>query len=178
MRDLTQVLHCEDLRDVILVGHSYAGMVISGVAEEAAARIRRLIYFDALIPTDGQSIFSLWGRDFEASFRAVAQRQGDGWLIPPMAPEALGVSNPEDVTWMRERLVPMPLATHADPVRMPSNRTGELPRSYIFCTQFGIAAEAEQARAEGWDYHELPTGHDAMVSAPHDFVRVLVACAK
>lgn len=109
IQDIVSMLEFEDLNEVILVGHSYGGMVITGVAEQSR-RVGKLVYLDALVPEDGESIFSLI-RGLEKDFKQSADRQG---LVPPWAPENFGVTDPQDVAWMRPRLTPMPLLTHAE----------------------------------------------------------------
>ena len=173
VRDILQLLFHEDLREVVLVGHSYGGVIISAVAEEAADRIARLVYLDAFIPRDGDSLFSMRSPDFAEYFRTLAENDGDGWLIPALPPEDYGVRDSEDVAWMKPRLTPVLLSTFAGPVRLPTGAAERLPRSYIFCTEYGFGAEAERAKAEGWDYHELPTAHDPFVTAPQELAAVL-----
>jgi pimeloyl-ACP methyl ester carboxylesterase len=177
IRDVLQVLFYEDLREVILVGHSYGGVLITAAAEEATDRIERLIYLDAFIPRDGDSLFSMRPPSFEEFFRTLAMTQGDGWLIPALPPKDYGVTDVEDTAWMTPRLSSVLLSTFADSVRLPSRAAESLPRSYIFCTQYGFEAEAERARAEGWDYHELETEHDPMVTMPRELTTTLIACA-
>jgi pimeloyl-ACP methyl ester carboxylesterase len=177
IRDILQFLFYEGLRDVIMVGHSYGGVIISGVAEQAADRIARLVYLDAFIPRDGDSLFSMRPPEFANYFRDRAEKEGDGTLLPALPPEEFGVRDPEDVAWMRPRLCPVRLETFADPVRVPTAAAERLARSYIFCTESGFGAEAERAKQEGWDYYELQTGHDPMVTMPHELSAVLLSCA-
>lgn len=174
IRDILQVLFFEDLRDMILVGHSYAGSILSAVAETVADRIARLVYLDAFIPRDGDSLFSMLGARSEAYYRNRADEEGRGWLIPPLSPKDFGVTDPADIAWMQTRLVAVPVSTFADPVRLPGNAAAQLPRSYIFCKGFGFSMQAAQAKAEGWDYHELATGHDAMITKPRELTEILV----
>ena len=83
VQDVLGVLECEDLRDVVLIGHSYGGMVATGVADRARDRIRHLVYLDAFVPQDGQSLFDLLPPEPRARMREDAKALGDGWRVPP-----------------------------------------------------------------------------------------------
>jgi pimeloyl-ACP methyl ester carboxylesterase len=108
IRDVTQVLECEDLNEVILVGHSYGGLVIGGVAERIPERIKRLVYLDAYIPQDNKSAFDIEpGLETIYQERALKER-GREWLVASYEPKVWGVTNPNDISWMEIRLSPMP----------------------------------------------------------------------
>ena len=112
--DVLAVLECEDLRDVVLVGHSYGGMVATGVADRAAERIAKLIYLDAFVPENGQSAFDLLPASARASRQEAARAQGDGWLLPPnpTPPD----TSPEDVAWITPRRRWQPIGTFSQPL--------------------------------------------------------------
>src|ERR1700690_1514418 len=95
IQDILQVLEYEDLHDVVLVGHSYAGLIITSVAEQVPQRVARLIYLDAFIPHEGKSAFDLMPGT-EKQWAQTAVSQGDGWLVPPMSPMDMGITNPVD----------------------------------------------------------------------------------
>ena len=173
--DIARVLFYEDLRDVVLVGPSDAGMVITGVAEAAANRLARLVYLDAFVPEDGRCAFDLIPGLRERWYAAFAVR--DGVAVPADAAPT-EVADPATHAWVRARMTPMPLRTHEDPLTLPRCRAADLPRSYIRCTGWPTFAEtAAQAEAAGWDIHELPATHLAMVTAPATLARVLLAIA-
>ena len=172
VQDILQVLEYEDLRNVVLVGHSYAGLVMAGVAERIPQRLARLIYLDAFIPHDGQSAFDLMP-GIKEQWARMAASQGDGWLVPPMSPAALGITDPADAAWVQSRLTPMPLLTHQQRVRLTSSQARQLPRTYILCTQFGFQATAREAQSLGWDYFQLEAGHDAMITMPNELAQTL-----
>lgn len=175
IQDILQFVEYEDLRDVVFVGHSYAGLVITSVAERAPDRIARLVYLDAFIPHDGQRGFDLTPPGVEEEWTGMAASTGDGFLIPPMSPEEMGVADPADIEWVRSRLTPMPLLTHQQRVHLTSSQAQRLPRTYILCTGFGFQAEAREAQRLGWDYFELETGHDAMIIVPTELAQTLNA---
>jgi pimeloyl-ACP methyl ester carboxylesterase len=174
VQDIANVLEFESLQDVVLVGHSYGGMVITGVAELASERIGRLVYVDAFVPKDGQSVFDL-RPDVRDRW---TPRLIDGWLIPPTDPTRFGVSDEADLAWLRTLHVPMPVETHSQPLRTPEALAERLPRSYLYFEPGGGFGDmARQARSEGWDYHEVVTGHDGIITAPVEVAAILAACA-
>ena len=110
--DIVNVLHYEDLRDVILVGHSYGGMVITGAADRASDRVGRLVYLDAANPKNGESLVDVAGKIILAT-REFGQTVDGVELVLFPDPEILklfGVTDPDDLDWMTERLTPHPWA--------------------------------------------------------------------
>ena len=102
IQDIVNLLEFEDLTDVILLGHSYTGMVITGVAE-ISTRVKKLVYLDAIVPEHGQSMFSIMS-GLEAQFKRNADPKG---MVPSWAPEDFGVTDPRDIAWMKSRLTPI-----------------------------------------------------------------------
>jgi pimeloyl-ACP methyl ester carboxylesterase len=170
--DVVNTLEMEDLTDVILVGHSYGGLVISGVAARAASRIRRLVFLDALVPERGQSGFDLNSEQFRQRIEAAAAEHGDGYKVPPFL-EILGVSDAADLEWLRPRLRPQPIASFNQPAEAPT-AAKPIPSTYILCTQFGFQETAAKCRAKGWPVLEIDCGHDAMVVKPSELVDLLL----
>ena len=174
IRDILMVLEYEALHDVILVGYSYSGMVITGVAELAPERISQLIYLDAFVPQDGQSMLEMLGPDVAAFIQQMAQAYGDGWRIPHDPPDA-------------PRRTPHPLKTGQQPVSVKNPAAAVLPRTFIYCTQekeamgplgFPITQAAERARADArWRYRELDTGHSPWETAPRELADLLLELA-
>jgi pimeloyl-ACP methyl ester carboxylesterase len=172
VEDVVNTLEMEDLTDVILVGHSYGGLVISGVAARAASRIRRLVYLDALVAERGQSGFDLNSLQFRQRIEAAAAAHGDGYKVPPI-PEILGVSDAADLQWLQPRLRPQPIASFSQPAEAPA-ATNQTPSTYILCTQFGFQETAAKCRAKGWPVLEIDSGHDAMVVKPRELADLLL----
>lgn len=174
--DVSKLLFYEDLTNVVLVGHSYAGMVITGVAATAPERLRQLVYLDAYLPDEGQSEVDLWPSDMRAQIEAGAQA-GDG-RRPPPSPEEMGITNPAVADWVRDRITPHPMATYTQPVPTGNSRSAALPRAYITCTQGPLTTVfgpfAEKARAADWDVREIEAGHDAMLTAPEAVAKLLL----
>lgn len=175
MADVLGVIEMEDLRDVVLVGHSYGGMVATGVAAAAGDRIRHLVYLDAFVPRPGQSLLDLQTPEHRARVIEAAGAAGKGWRVPPQAPPT--DTSPEDLAWMLPRRVPQPLLTFTTPL---SNDTVPYagPRTYILCTRVGPADTfrqfADRARKEaGWGYLELDASHNPHITMPEPLMTLL-----
>ena len=174
INDVANVLEFEDLRDVTLLGHSYGGMVATGVADKAADRIARMIYIDAFAPKDGQSLFELVGPKAEANMRAGAQKDGDGWKLPlnPMPPDTA----PEDVAWAVPKRRPQPIRTFEQKIAL--TRTTFPPRHYIYAKKNGpgdtFRQFAERAKSEaGWTCHEIDASHNPHITCPDVLMKLL-----
>jgi pimeloyl-ACP methyl ester carboxylesterase len=174
IRDVAGVLEMEDLRDVVLIGHSYGGMVATGVADRARERIAQLIYLDAFVPEDGQSLFDLQSAETRERMRALARDAG-GWRVPP---NPMPADTPaSDVAWAAGRRLPQPIKTFEQPLRL-AGKGPPPPRSYIYCRRIGPADVfgqfAEPARRErGWRYFELDASHNPHITAPQALMALL-----
>lgn len=175
IQDILGVLEWEDLRDVVLVGHSYGGMVITGVADRAPERLARLVYVDAMVPEDGQSLADLVGPEAAARVEAQAQAEGDGWRIPPspLPPE----TPPERRAWVEPRRGAQPLKTFTQPVHL-TGASNALPRTYVYCTNppgdafTRIAARLRQD--PHWRVVDFPTGHNVHYGMPRELTDLLL----
>jgi pimeloyl-ACP methyl ester carboxylesterase len=170
--DVLGVLEMEDLRDIVLVGHSYGGIVVTAVADRAAGRIAHLVYLDAVVPRDGQCLYSCVSPQAKAFFE---EQAGGGWCIPVAAASAqyLGLKREEDVRWVLPKLKPHPIRTFRDAVRLTS-KASSASRTYINCIGDKPSGQPRSAQAEGiTNYYELQAGHDAMVSAPQEVAELL-----
>lgn len=179
VRDILGVLSFNDLTDVILVGHSYAGMVISAVAEEAKDRLAHLVYLDAFTPRDGESALDLEPPATARAFAELARTHGDGWLMPPQEAylDRWGLRDDVDRRWVWGKLTAMPLLCFSQAVTLPANACRSLPRTYIECLDprnEGLRLSADRARQEGWPVRSLATGHDAMITAPEELTNLLL----
>jgi pimeloyl-ACP methyl ester carboxylesterase len=185
VQDVVNVLDYEDLRDVILVGHSNAGTLITAVADRVPDRLAHLVYLDAFVPKDGQATIDLITFPRQA-WEARVRTEGHGWLIPSLQPvpwdefvrDVWRVTDETDRRWMVARLGPTPFKTFTDPVRRKNPAAEKLPRTYIRCRQHPSAAfdrYAEMARqTAGWRYRELATAHEAFVTMPHELAGLLL----
>jgi pimeloyl-ACP methyl ester carboxylesterase len=152
IQDIVSLLFYEDLAEVVLVGHSYAGVVISGVAACTPERLASLIYLDAYLPREGQSLFDVLSAEEQEAGKATLAT-GTG-LRQPVPPAVLGITDPTMAAWVTARLTPHPLSTYAQPVPIGTPASAALPRAFIHCTAGPTTARfapfAQQARAAGW----------------------------
>jgi pimeloyl-ACP methyl ester carboxylesterase len=168
VQDLQAAMQMEDLRDVVLVGHSYGGVVISLLAERERARIRQLVYLDAFVPESGKRIIDyllpLERRE------AIVKLGTETGYVPPVPATALGVTDPADLAWVNARVVKQPFATFNEPVKLAAAAGANFPRAYLACvepTSGSFGQFATMVRNDPtWTFRELRTGHNAMVIAP------------
>lgn len=174
-QDLAAFLDMEDLQDVMLVGHSYAGFVISAVAERARARLHSLVYLDAFIPEAGKRVVD-YLLPVERR-QAIIEAGRQSGYVAPIPLTALGVTDESDLAWATPRLVNQPYGTFDQPIVLAAPAASGLPRSFIACTNppsgsFGqFAALVKQDPS--WRYHELATGHQAMMTMPRELAKLL-----
>ena len=169
--DIAELIKGDDLRGVTLVGHSYAGAVIIGAAELVGDRIARLVYLDAFLPRDRESVLDTEPRQSREAFLEIAREQGDGWRLPPQKSflDRWGLTDPADREWVWENLTDMPLLASTEPLSAPNNSARSLPSTFIDLTEpkhAGTVAATKRAREEGIEIREIATGHDAMVTEP------------
>lgn len=174
--DVVHLLEMEDLTDVVLVGHSYGGMVVTGAADRVAGRIGALVYLDAFVPEHGRAAL-----DYVVPERAagmVDEGRRTGFISPP--PLSLwGLERPEHLEFVGPREAKQPFATMATPIALANQPALEqLPRTFIYCSSPATGSFdqfAARYRGEpGWRFHELRCGHDAMILAP-DLVSAILA---
>lgn len=172
IEDVLGVVRCEDLRDFILVGHSYGGMVATGVADRVPERVRRLVYLDAFVPESGQSLSDLVGR-------APTAAPLEGWLVPPNPPAS--DTSAEDLAWVTPRRLHHPARCFSRKLVL-ANAAVPLPRSYIHCTKkvgpdvFAQFADRYRAAA-GWEFVEMAESHSPNITAPAALAEILLRAA-
>lgn len=180
--DVAAVLRFEDLRDVILVGHSYGGMVITGAADREPDRVGRLVYLDAATPVNGQSLVDVAGPVIKA-VRPMGQVVDGIELVLLPGPDAgllYGVTDPADLAWMAERLTPHPWKCFEQPLALRNeDALWAIPQFHIVCTSTLPTRDRNQmarAKAEGrlWD---IDSGHDLMITEPEKTADALLQVA-
>src|SRR5262249_14860469 len=178
IQDVLAVIKYEDLRDVVLIGHSYGGMVATGVVDRARDRIAQLIYLDAFVPKNGQSLVDLLPPAVRQRMQE-SVRAGDGWRVPPNAtpPD----TSEADVKWIAERRMAQSFKCFEAPLRL-RDADITLPRSYVYCKRIGpvdvFGPFAERAKSEpGWRYYEIDASHSPHVTAPEALAALLQAIA-
>lgn len=172
IQDILNVIKYENLRDIVLIGHSYGGMVATGVADRAREFISRLIYIDAFVPDDGQSLLDL---NESARGRMQQLTAAGEWRVPPN-PTPPDTSQ-ADVEWLSERRVDMPIKCFEMKLKMRGGKL-TLPRSYIYASRITPADTfgpfAKRARREpGWSYYEIDASHSPNVTAPESLSELL-----
>ena len=175
---------------MILVGHSYGGMVITGAAARAPERLAHLVYLDAFVPEDGQALTDFQPPERRQAMEDRVRAEGEGWLLPSLLPmpwddfvrDVYGVADEDDRRWMVARLGPQPFKTFIEPVQRTNPAAALLPRTYIRCLlsptpAFDRRAAIAQEAGSGWRYRGLATGHDAMVTMPRELTDLLLELA-
>lgn len=169
--DILAMLYYEDITDIVLVGHSYAGLVISQLASEAAERMQCLIYLDAFLPEPGQSFADLTGQD-------VGEIADRGRVAPMLTVEELGIVEPALQAFVGDRLTPHPLRALEQKVDFNAETLSAIPR--VFIQSSGLfAAEAKKAASLGFHIAEMnDAGHDVMLTHPAQFAEMLLNIAE
>ncbi|CAN5874182.1 alpha/beta hydrolase [soil metagenome] len=178
--DVVNLLKYEDLSGVMLVGQSYGGAVVTGVADRVPDRIGRLVYVDAFVPRHGESVNDLSG-SFAGFVRERAEEEGHGWQVPVWFSAEDQLLPANLASWYMSHVGAHPLATLDQPIEL-TGAAAKVPISYIDCEPPGTETWvfrpfAELARTSGWDYRRLPVGHDAHVIDPDGLVVSLIAAA-
>jgi pimeloyl-ACP methyl ester carboxylesterase len=179
VQDVVALLDAEDLYDVVLVGHSYAGQVVTGVADQRPHRIRKRVYLDAFVGRDGEAAIDLLPAQVAEHYRESVAGPGFGWLVPVRSLEVLGVTEPDDLDWLHPRLTPHPWLTYTQPLAL-SGAGDAVPGAFVECTDWMrvFQPHAERAEAAGWPVLTVPTGHEAMVTAPEALAKALIDAAE
>jgi len=176
IQDMLAVLEFEDLKDIILIGHSYGGMVATGVADRARGKIKHLVYLDAFAPENGKAV-----HDYVPAERRDGARKAavDGWKVMPGPPPP--DTSPEDVAWVTPRRTPQPLQCFEQKIAF-KNGPLTLPRTYIYAKipnpgdyfrQF-----MERGRKEGWAVYEMDASHSPHITAPDALMEILDKVAR
>ncbi len=175
--ELASYLELYDLREVILVAHSYSGIVCAAAMPHILPRLTAMISIEGIIPKPGLSFAALGGEPFTALLES---RRLDGWLVSPWQPAMFGVAGAPDEDWFMSRLTPFPMAAFTDPV--PGGELA-LPakKHYVRCLENPnpmLAAMAERARGLGFAMHEIKSGHCPQITVPVELARLLAAIAE
>jgi pimeloyl-ACP methyl ester carboxylesterase len=176
--DIVGVIRWEELSDVVLCGHSYGGMVITGVADRIAAKIRSLVYLDAFVPENGKALFDYLPAELSGQMRADAAQNGEGYKVTPI-PAAHFAVNPEDAAWVDAMCVKHPLPTFEQKLVLGSRQVPK--RVYMLAAgwepspfqQFGARLKDDR----GWQFVSFACGHDVMVDRPQELAAALIAAA-
>ena len=177
--DVVNLIRWEELSDVVLCGHSYAGAVISGVADRIPDRIRALVYLDAFLPEDGQSLLDLLPEGQRQQQLDGVKAAGEGWKLPPIPGEFFHV-NAQDLAWMNAQCTWQPLATFQQKLCLTGAGRSVRNMTYVLATGYDHSPFPpffEKAKASGWKTLSVPCGHDVMLDMPAELTQILIDAA-
>lgn len=186
--DVANAIEMEEMDQLVLVVHSYGGMIGTAIADRMPQRLRHLVYVDAVVPKPGESWSSTHASPTREA-RLVAAEASPDFSFPPPDPAVFGLAAAQ-AEWVRRRQTPHPGHTYQAALDFDPKRVAAIPRTFISCTQPALATiDAVRQRIVDrgfWDgaWHagggtrvvEMKTGHDPMISAPEEFARILLDC--
>jgi pimeloyl-ACP methyl ester carboxylesterase len=185
IQDVVNLIETKDLQQVILVGHSYSGMVITGVADRVPGRIAHLVYLDAVVPRDGQSLVDT--APFIGTFlRREANKKGDGWRVNPPRGGTFGITKEPDLSLVRSKVTPQSLKTFFQPVHITHKAAVDsIPHTFIECTRRGVIVwlmrrifmRGSVLSEPGWNRRQLASDHIAMILEPQAVADLLLEFA-
>ena len=173
--DIANVLQWEDLHRVVLVGHSFGGIAITGVADRMPERLRLLVYLDALILENGQSAFGTRSKEAVQARMKAAESSG-GLSIEPLPPSAFGIRDAEQAKFVQARLTPHPLGTYTSALKLAHEVGHGVAAVYVRCTDplfAGVESSHAWAKAHGMKTVDIQAAHDAMITAPERLADLL-----
>jgi pimeloyl-ACP methyl ester carboxylesterase len=183
IRDLEELLWFEDLSEVHLVLHSYAGILAGPLAERAEERLASVVYLGAFITAPGQSLLDVEPPAVAERYRREVAETGNGWILP--ASDAFlaqwGIEDAAERGWIGDRLTDFPSRCQAEPTQFDPRPLSRLRKVYVAHTSPplpSLGRFAEAARAAGWETHELACGHDMMLAAPEETADLLEMIAE
>lgn len=173
--DIANVLIWEDLDRVVLVGHSFGGIAISGVADRMPERLGQLVYLDALILENGQSAFGKLAPEVVQARTKTSESSG-GLSMEPLPVTVFGIRDPQQARFVEKHLTPHPLGTYTSVLKLANEVGNGIAAVYVRCTDppfAGVQSSHDWAKAHGMKMAEIKTGHDAMISAPQALADLL-----
>ena len=182
--DVVNLIGYEDLADVVLVGHSYAGIVVSGVADRVRGRLAQLVFLDSGPMEDGEAYLDLYPDEARAGVRTQVEEHGDGWRLPFPGVEGLGAMaslaglDEAARALLDAKATAQPFPTYTQPLRLTGGDVGDYGRVLIACDDLRSLLAAGIPRIQamtgpGWEVHHLATGHWPMLSAPAELAEAL-----
>jgi len=177
IQDVVNLIKWEELSDIVLCGHSYGGCVISGVADRSPARIRALVYLDAFVLDDGESLAQhLPEEQYKMLFEG-ANARGEGWQVPPIPGEVFKV-NAQDLLWMNQQCTPHPIDCFRQRIALTGGIQNITNVTFILATGWNGSSPFppfyKKAKAKGWKTRTLSCGHDVMLDLPEELTKVLL----
>lgn len=177
VQDIVNLIHYEELTDVVLVGHSAAGAAISKAAESVHQVLKNLVYVDAAVVPSGRSMFEVFPPQWTEGMRASARTRGEGWYMPPEEEMIFSFfasdCNEADKQWLWRMVTPQPIKPYEDKVDLSQFYKLSLAKTYIRCSKSQAGIPRNVAEKFGMNYVEIAAGHDPMVSQPEQFTAIL-----
>ena len=164
-----------DIKNIILVGHSFSGNVISGLAEKYKDRIKQLIYFDSMVVKGGQTPFDITNSEITKERIKLAEEFDNGVSIPPPSPEKFGIKDFKLTKLLEEKLTPTPLSAFQSKLNIKNEIGNGIPLCYVRCIKplyEALHSSRENAKELRWPTYDLQSGHDAMLSHPHETINL------
>ncbi len=180
--DLANVIETEELDDIILVGHSFGSVPVTGVVDRMPERVRHVVFLDGMVLQAGQSVFGMLKPEDAAARRKMVVDQGGGVALPVLPVKALGIAEGSaDFDWVGRHLTPHPVGTYDSPLHLKYPVGNGRPCTYIACTNPWMptmASSQDWVRQQpNWKWLELATAHDSMITAPAELTALLAAIA-
>ncbi|WP_444889858.1 alpha/beta fold hydrolase [Microbulbifer sp. DLAB2-AA] len=179
IQDVLAVIESEELSNIILCGHSYGGVVITGVADKVPSNVRTLVYLDALVPESGLCTLELLPKEIGSTLLESARSTDKGFLVAPDQAKNFGV-NIHDQAWVNRRSVDQPLKTFEQPIFLEGAWKLIPDRIYIYATGWapGIGKPFYEIaqRDSGWQSSSIQCGHDVMIDKPEELTQMLIDC--
>jgi pimeloyl-ACP methyl ester carboxylesterase len=176
--DIVGVFEFEDLRDAVLVAHSYGGMPVAGAMERVADRVRCVVWLDAHLPKAGESVFDLIGQERAARMTGMAAAQGEGWYIPVSDASWWGLTDAGQIAWVNSKITPQPIRTYTDKSGI-TDRAWSHPGTVIECNPSRLpegerARQLARAAADTRFHHRvIDACHEPMITHPDELTRLL-----
>jgi pimeloyl-ACP methyl ester carboxylesterase len=178
--DIVNLIKWEELSDVVLCGHSYAGAVITGVADQIADRIRALVFLDAFVLENGESLMDIVPSEVAQAVRDQAKATAEGWKMSPIPARMLGVRDPQNVAWIDGQCTPQAIATFEERIKLTGNFERIQDITYMFPTERhpNLLVSHERAKAKGWRIRTINnSGHELMIDHPQELAEFLLEYA-
>ena len=178
--DIVNLIKWEELSDVVLCGHSYAGCVITGVADQIPNRIRALVFLDAFVLESGESLMDIVPSEVAQFIRDQAKAIGEGWKMNPIPAQLFGVRDPRDVTWVDAQCTPQAIATFEECIKLTGNLEHIQDIAYMFPTEChpNLLVSHERAKAKDWKIRTIDnSGHELMIDNPQQLAEILLEYA-
>lgn len=173
IQDIINTIFYEELDDIVLIGHSYGGMVITGVADRIPEKIKKLIYVAAILPKNGESMFDAVGPEISSYLYSNAQK-GNGWEVPAAPPESYGINAQKDIKWFMSMSTPHPLKSFQQKY-FRNTSFSETEKIYVNCSQdLALDFMAVRAKEMKIPCYEINSGHFPMITSPETLANLFV----